>query len=250
MRMEQGWARSRTGSGLKPILAGSDWIELQFFLIGVSGVRTGSDWENLLFWCDYSNHIQHVSCAVMWFCRLVKWQCIFCHQWQKLCCRGDEPICYRGPLCQLPLSNRATQLFSHTTNPVKTKKIVHQQKQTTNESNKKFKTADLVWMLCGPHEILLRAALCLKLCAVLTYLDLKMGNNKTENTKKQGKREKTAATPNKGKQQTTETAGNYEACQPLTPQNRLATLRKCWKKQVHLMQRCLALKHYPNKCVI
>ena len=26
-----------------------------------------------------------------------------------------------------------------------------------------------------------------------------MGNNKTENTKKQGKREKTAATPNKGK---------------------------------------------------
>jgi len=31
-----------------------------------------------------------------------------------------------------------------------------------------------------------------------------MGNNKTENTKKQGKREKIAAIPNKGKKQTTE----------------------------------------------
>jgi len=40
----------------------------------------------------------------------------------------------------------------------------------------------------------------------LNYLDLKMGNN--ENTKKQGKREKTA-TPNNGKNQATEAAGNY-----------------------------------------
>jgi len=45
-----------------------------------------------------------------------------------------------------------------------------------------------------------------------------MGNNKTENSKKQGKREKIAATPNKWKNQTTEFAGNYEAWQPLTPQ--------------------------------
>jgi len=45
-----------------------------------------------------------------------------------------------------------------------------------------------------------------------------MGNNKTKNTKKQGKREKTAATPNKRKKQTTDTAGNYKAWQPLTPQ--------------------------------
>jgi len=44
-----------------------------------------------------------------------------------------------------------------------------------------------------------------------------MGNNKTENTKKQDKREKTAATPNKGKIQTTGTAGNYEARQLFTP---------------------------------
>jgi len=50
--------------------------------------------------------------------------------------RGNEPICYRGPLCQLPLSKRAAQLFSRTRKPAKTKKIVHQQKQTTNESNK------------------------------------------------------------------------------------------------------------------
>jgi len=43
-------------------------------------------------------------------------------------------------------------------NLLKTKKIVHQRKQTTNESNKKFKTAGLAWILRGPHEILLRAA--------------------------------------------------------------------------------------------
>ena len=45
--------------------------------------------------------------------------------------RGDEPICYRGPLCQLPLSKRAAQLFSHTIKAVKKEKKVHQQKQTT-----------------------------------------------------------------------------------------------------------------------
>jgi len=28
---EQRWVRIRTGSGLKPILAGQDWIRLQFF---------------------------------------------------------------------------------------------------------------------------------------------------------------------------------------------------------------------------
>ena len=35
---------------------------------------------------------------------------------------GCESICYRGPLCQLPLSNRAAQLFSHTMKPVKNEK--------------------------------------------------------------------------------------------------------------------------------
>ena len=42
-------------------------------------------------------------------------------------------------------------------NLLKTKKIAHQQKQTTNESDKKFKTAGLAWMLRGPQEIILRA---------------------------------------------------------------------------------------------
>ena len=72
-----------------------------------------------------------------------------------------------------------------------------------------------------------------------------MGNNKNENTKKQGKREKSAATPNKGKKQTTDTAGNYEAWPPLTPQKPVGYP----DDYVHLMQRCLAFKHYPNKCV-
>jgi len=35
-----------------------------------------------------------------------------------ICSRGDEPICYRGPLCQLLLSKRAAQFFSHTMKPV------------------------------------------------------------------------------------------------------------------------------------
>jgi len=35
---------------------------------------------------------------------------------------GDERICYRGPLCQLPLSKRTAQLFSHTMKPVKNEK--------------------------------------------------------------------------------------------------------------------------------
>jgi len=43
-------------------------------------------------------------------------------------------------------------------NLLKTKKIVHQQKQTTNEINKKFKTAGLARIFRGPHEIILRAA--------------------------------------------------------------------------------------------
>ena len=55
---------------------------------------------------------------------------------QCLYSKGDEPICSPGPLCQLPLSRRAAQLFSHNVKPVKNEKIIHQQKRTTNESNK------------------------------------------------------------------------------------------------------------------
>jgi len=135
-------------------------------------------------------------------------------------------------------------------NLLKTKKIVHQQKQKTNESNKKFKTADLAWMLRRPHEILLRAAPCLKLCAVLTYLDLKMGNNKTENTKKQGKCEKTAVTPNNGKIQTTDTAGNYEAWQPLTPQKPVGCPKEVLEKLNSLDAKMSGLETLPKKCVI
>ena len=38
--------------------------------------------------------------------------------------RGNEPICYRGPLCQLPLSNRAAQPFSHTMKLVSSRLLV------------------------------------------------------------------------------------------------------------------------------
>jgi len=36
--------------------------------------------------------------------------------------RGDETICYRGRICQLPLSKRAAQVFSHSMKPVKNEK--------------------------------------------------------------------------------------------------------------------------------
>ena len=43
---------------------------------------------------------------------------------RRFCGRGDEPICYRGALCQLSLSNRAAQLFSHTMKPVSSRLLV------------------------------------------------------------------------------------------------------------------------------
>ena len=38
--------------------------------------------------------------------------------------KGDEPICNRGPLFQLPLSNRAAQHFSHTMKLVSSRLLV------------------------------------------------------------------------------------------------------------------------------
>jgi len=56
-----------------------------------------------------------------------------------------------------------------------------------------------------------------------------MGNNKTENTKKQGKREKIAATPNKGKNKLQRVLGIMKLGNHSHHKNWLATLRKCWK---------------------
>jgi len=49
--------------------------------------------------------------------------------------RDDEPICYRRPLCQLPLNKRAAQHFSHIMKPVKNKK-----KRSSTETNIKRKS--------------------------------------------------------------------------------------------------------------
>ena len=75
---EHGSGLDRTGSGLTPISAGT---RLQFFWKLAD--RTGSDWEN--FWC-FCAIILNISkiLVVIWFYRFAKWQCIFCHQWQKL----------------------------------------------------------------------------------------------------------------------------------------------------------------------
>ena len=55
-------------------------------------------------------------------------------------CSGDEPICYRGPLCQLPLSIRAAQLFNHTMKPVNSRLLVSPE---CFAGHMKF--------FCGPH---------------------------------------------------------------------------------------------------
>jgi len=60
---DQRRAQIRTGSGLKPILAGWGWIGLRFFENWRIG--TGWDWEFILFWCDSSTNIETVSCDVI-----------------------------------------------------------------------------------------------------------------------------------------------------------------------------------------
>jgi len=79
------------------------------------------------------------------------------HMTRTICqTRGDEPICYRGPLRQLPLSKRDAQLFSHTMKAVKNEKNCSSTE--TNKSNKnpcepyrmKFFASHMKFF-CGPH---------------------------------------------------------------------------------------------------
>ena len=58
MSTDQNWIRTEANFGR--IRTGSDCNFFENWRI-----RTGSDWKNLLFWCDYSNHIKHVSCNVI-----------------------------------------------------------------------------------------------------------------------------------------------------------------------------------------
>jgi len=74
-----------------------------------------------------------------------------------------------------------------------------------------------------------------------------MGNNNNENTKNQCKREKIAATPRNGKAQVTETAGNYEAWQPLTPPKPVGYSEEVLEKLRSLDAKMSGLDLYPNK---
>ena len=70
------------------------------------------------------------TCDLAVFCKpleLLTWmsKCwIITHNILLLWIRGDEPICYRAPLCRLPLSNRAAQRFSHPMKPVSSRLLV------------------------------------------------------------------------------------------------------------------------------
>ena len=73
----------------------------------------------------------------------------------KLYSRGDEPICYRGPLCHLPKSNRAAELFNHRPimKPVKNEKFFNssneQPKIIGNQSINQFSGPAYPWGVAG-----------------------------------------------------------------------------------------------------
>jgi len=69
-RDEHGSGLDRTGSGLKPILAGQDWIGQQFFQNW--RIRIGSDWE---IFCCFDVIIPTISkiLVVIRFHRFAKW---------------------------------------------------------------------------------------------------------------------------------------------------------------------------------
>jgi len=74
-----------------------------------------------------------------------------------------------------------------------------------------------------------------------------MGNNKNENTKRQGKREKIAATPNNGKNQATATAVNCEAWPPLTPQKTVGYPEEVLAKLSSLDAKMYGLETLPKQ---
>jgi len=61
MSMDQVWIG--LDQDLSQFWPDQDWIGLQF--ISKLADMTVSDWENLLFWFDYSNHVKNVSCNVI-----------------------------------------------------------------------------------------------------------------------------------------------------------------------------------------
>jgi len=90
-------SRKKTNSSSE-MSTGQDWIGLdqdwsQFWRIRIGSdcncfenwrIRTGSDWENLRCFDVIILNISKIL-VVIRFCRFAKLQCIFFHQWQKLC---------------------------------------------------------------------------------------------------------------------------------------------------------------------
>jgi len=75
-------SRHEHGSGLKPILSGSGLDRAAIFLkIGGSGLDLTE--KTFCFNVIILNTSKRL--AVIQFHRFAKWQCIFYHQWQKLC---------------------------------------------------------------------------------------------------------------------------------------------------------------------
>ena len=83
---KQRWAWIRTGSDWIRTEANFGWIrtgsDCNFFENW--RIRTGSDWESFLCFYVIILNISKLL-VVIRFHRFAKWQCIFCHQWQKLC---------------------------------------------------------------------------------------------------------------------------------------------------------------------
>ena len=131
----------RTGSGLKPILAGSGLHRTAIFLkIGGWGLdRT----ENI---CCFDEIILTTSNMLV--------RVYFAISGKSSTAGVTNLFAIAGHFVSYRWLSGPHNFLVILRNLLKTKKIVHQQKQTTNESNKKFKTAGLAWMLRGLHEIL------------------------------------------------------------------------------------------------
>ena len=147
----QDWIRTKANFGW--IRTGSDCTFFKNWWI-----RTGSDWEN--FCCFDVIILTTSNMLVVQWCDFADWlngSAYFAISGKSSTAGVTNLFAIAGHFVSYRWVSRPLNFLIILRSLLKTKKIVHQQKQITNESNKKFKTAGLAWMLRGPHEILLRA---------------------------------------------------------------------------------------------
>jgi len=76
---------------------------------------------------------------------------LFCRRYIHLQSRGDERICCLGPVCQLPLSNRAAQRFSHNMKPISSRLLISPECESSRLLVSPECFAGRTKFLCGSH---------------------------------------------------------------------------------------------------